>query len=140
MRSVSALPKWQTEALQAAEASIRLAIDRDPHSLTWRRRQMHFYLQRGRTTGMAADFNRAAQAAEAALALYPEHPRGLVALGDCQLAEGEATHDRALLEKALASYQEAVALDDKRLSWERLQRFTETEQAEIRAKIDRARR
>jgi len=140
LRSVASIPQWQAQALQAAEASIRVAIDRDPHSVAWRRRQMHFYLERGRQTGASADFTGAAQAAEAALALYPEHPRGLVALGDCQLAEGEATQNRALLEEAVTSYQRALALDGKRLSWETLQRFTEAEQAGIRTRIDQARR
>jgi len=140
LRSISSIPQWRTEALQVAEASISLAIDRDPRSLAWRRRQMQFYLDRARTSRTVADFTRATQAAEAVLALYPEYPRGLVALGDCQLAEGEATQNRALLAKAVASYQNALALDGKRLSWEMLQRFTEAEQADIRAKIDQARR
>jgi len=79
------------------------------------------------------------KSAQGALALYPLDPAGMVSLGDTQLAAGAALGDGELLQSAIESYERALVLDDRRMSWEEFYRFRPDRKLEIRERIERAR-
>jgi len=131
LRHVTASPAQRAPALTLAESMLAQAVARDPHDTGWRRRQVDFYKERARITGDPADFKRAVDAAHAAMALYPAHPRGLIELATCQKLAAEAAGSGSLAERAVRNYERALALDRRRPAGEILHRFTDKEIADI---------
>ncbi len=108
---------------------------RDPYraSLFWMESQIH--KRTAMLAGRNDDYRAAVQAAKAALALYPQDPAGLVSLADTEMMAGKVLQSKDLLLTAIGHYQEALALDEKRLNWETIQRFRSRIISEIHAKI-----
>ena len=90
-------------------------------------------------TGSRDQYHAAITAALEAMKIYPQDPRGLVALADRQLDLGRAMKSAAALHDAINTYQEALSLDNARLWWEALRRFGDKERDEIEAKTKEAR-
>ncbi len=135
LRRASTNPKWQTEALTLAEAALASEIERDPFNASLRRQQMRFYLERAAQNHDDRDLQKAVESAVSALALYPLHPQSITNVADCRSAAGQATNNVRLLTQALDGYRKALALDNRRLEWERLHRLTEAQTATLREKI-----
>jgi hypothetical protein len=134
--------RWLTRAgsessLRGAIASLRQGIERDPFNASYQRAEAQLYLSLAETTHERGDYASAIEAEEAALALYPLDPSGLVSLGGTLLATGEALESDELLREAIESYRRALELDNRRLSWETIRRFRPQQIAEINARIDR---
>lgn len=135
LRKVAAESRHGREALAMMPMLMGDCIERDPFSATRRREQMHLYRQQAILHNDPQAWRAAADAAQSVLTLYPLNPQGLVDLGDCRRAIGQADHDGDVLAQALQVYRDALTLDDERLPWEQLHRFTPTQTAEIREKI-----
>ena len=140
LMQVAALPERRQESMRLAIACVNQAIDRDPHSTVPRKMLMDLYRFAAGVTGKAGDFRAAIAAAHDVLELYPRSPGATVALADRQFEAGDALPSAERLREAVESYRRALALDDQRLSWEELRRFSAKEREEIESKIDRANR
>ncbi len=136
--AMSSLPEYRTEALRLAAASLDQAVRRDPFKISSHRMQMEICRMRAEETGDAADYAAAVNTAERVIELYPNGPAGYVDLADRLAEAAEATETVDLMRRAAESYEFALTLDDQRLWWEELRRFSESEQADIRSKLDRA--
>ncbi len=139
LMAASSLPELRDHALRLAEAAIDQSIRRDPFSVRLRRTQMQFYRTKAAATGSTDDRLAAIDAARKVVELYPRGPAGFAALADCQLEAGETADSDGLLQKALENYRHALELDDSRLWWEELRRFTKRERQAIESKIERVR-
>ena len=126
------------KAHQLAAAEVEAALLRDPFSAGLHRLKRAIFLERAQHDGSHEHFAHALEAAEAALALYPLSPAGLVTLGDTQLVAGEALDSPELLRAAIDSYQKAIELDDSRPTWETIRRFRKREIAGFQEQIARA--
>jgi tetratricopeptide (TPR) repeat protein len=136
---LSAHAALRDQAFQAAADSVAQAVGRDPFSVGLRRMQMQLYQAKAQHTNRADDYHDAIAAARSALRLYPNDPNGYVSLAECQLAAGEAMRSDDLLRDAIASYTDALALDDARPEWERIRGFRDRKRQAIEAEIQRAR-
>ena len=134
--SLGGVPHLREDALDSALTAIEEALQRDPYSIQLYRLQMHAYRTRAELHESAADRAAAIEAARAALRLYPQDPRGLLALADrlLEAAEAEGSPDR--LQEALTTYYEALALDASRPAWEVIRRFPRRIRTRIEATID----
>lgn len=126
---------FQRKAFEALTAAMR----RDPFNASIPRMRSNLYLNLAQSTGNDDDYLSAVEDARRALELYPLDPAGMVMLADVQAAAGEATKSEVLLREALTDYDQAIQLDDRRLSWETLHRMREREKEEILAKMRRLR-
>ncbi|HNQ23095.1 MAG TPA: O-antigen ligase family protein [Phycisphaerae bacterium] len=131
--------QWRVEALAEATESIEEAIARDPWHASLRRLQARIFLARAEVARDGGLYEAAVAAAREALRLYPQDPTGLVLVGDCELAAGQALNSTPHLEAALKAYQESLALDARRPAWEVIRRFSPRMQAEIEARIETVR-
>jgi tetratricopeptide (TPR) repeat protein len=138
LMALSAIPNLRYEAHQLAAEALARGADRDPFSAKLPRMQMQLYLQKALTSGDPEDYLAAIDAGRRALELYPRDPNGLAMLGDVQLESGEATRSDQLLRDAIASYERALRLDDRRLAWEELNRLREKDKLAIQSNIQRA--
>ena len=126
------------KAHQLAAAEVEAALLRDPFNAGLHRLKRAIFLERAQHDGSHEHYAHALEAAEAALALYPLNPAGLVTLGDTQLVAGEALDSQELLRAAIDSYQKAIELDDSRPRWETIRRFRSRELAGVQEQIARA--
>lgn len=138
------LARWRMthashESAHEAIAALDQAILRDPHNHSLLRRKTQIALAVAAASGKPDDFLAAIAAARTALAKYPQNPAGLALLADAQLAAGRSAQSPDLLREALHNYEEALALDGRRLSWETIQRLRPRELEEISRKIELAR-
>ncbi len=140
LMAVGAQVQSPDKAHQLAATEIDAALRRDPFSAGLYRLKRRIHLERARRDGSYEHYAPALEAAEAALALYPLSPAGLVTLAETQLAVGEALRSPELLRAAIDSYQKAVELDDRRPKWETIRRFRAREIAGVRDQIARAKR
>ena len=138
LMAVSSLSNRQQEAWKLAKVAINQAITRDPVHLKPRRVLVNLHLTRAAALGEGADYLAAVAAAHESMKLYPLDPKGQVRLADCQLQAGRALGSEELLRAAVERYREAIALDDRRLAWERLRRFRDRERSEIQGKMKKA--
>lgn len=134
------VPQLRRDALRFADESLSQAITRDPFSVRLRRMHMQLYRRKAQLTGRLADYRAAIVAAEKVHDLYPSDPKALADLASCQLDAGEATGDEALLRQSIASYRAALALDERRPSWETLRRLRAKERQAIEGGMARAER
>lgn len=111
------------------------AQSRDPFNASLFRLESQIHARVARLTGKSQEYLAAVQATKAALALYPQDPAGMVLLADTELEAGIELQSNELLLAAVGHYQEALALDEKRLEWETIQRFRPRVVDEIHAKI-----
>ena len=125
-------------AHQLAAAEVEAALLRDSFNAGLHRIKRAIFLERAQHDGSQEHYTHALEAAEAALALYPLSPAGLVTLGDTQLVAGEALDSQELLRAAIDSYQKAIELDDSRPRWETIRRFRSRELAGVQEQIARA--
>lgn len=129
-------PASRTVGLDMAVDSLNRAVPRDPFNAGIFRALRQVYLMRAEDTKRRSDFDLAIDAAQQALALYPQDPPSLVSLADTYAEAGRALKDDAFLPKASATYQAALDLDDQRIEWERLRRFRPSEREKIQRKIE----
>ncbi len=122
-------------SLRAASLALDQGLTRDPHSLSLHRSRTQLHLAIARRSSAPQDYRSAVQAARGALALYPQDPAGLVTLADTKLLAGIEWQSKELLLEAVGHYQQALALDEKRLAWETIQRFRPRVVEEIHARI-----
>lgn len=137
---VSDVPEFRDDAGRLAEESLARAMALDPFSVQLWRLKMQFHQRIAGATGSRDQYHAAITAALEALKIYPQDPRGLVALADRQLDLGRAMKSAAALQDAINTYREALSLDDARLWWEVLRRFGEKKKEDIEAKMEEARR
>ncbi len=126
-------------SLRRAIESLREGIKRDPYNASNRHAEARLFLGLARQTHQASDHMAAIEAQRAALSLYPRDPSGLVSLGDTQLFAGEALRSHELIKAAIESYQQALDLDNRRLSWETIRRLRPQQVAEVNARMKHAR-
>lgn len=131
-------PEYRDEAFVLADQAIAGAIQRDPHHLKLRRLQTLLYQQRSQHTKSKEDFHQAIDFARDALQLYPQDPHGLAVLADCYFEGGVETGDRDWVEQAADQYQNALDMDDRRLEWEKLQRFSQKQVDYIKDRLQQA--
>jgi hypothetical protein len=132
-------PAPHHDALPLAVASLEQAIRRDPFKLSWQRMLMEVHRARAAAPGgTASDHAAAVESAERIVELYPNGPAGYVDLADCLAGAARASTAPDLMQRAIENYEFALTLDDQRLWWEELRRFSEDEQTDIRAKIAQA--
>jgi len=133
--------RWlQTRVPRAAVEALTTAMGRDPFQVGLPQMRSKLYLDLAQSTGDDGDYFAAVDDARRTLELYPLNPSGMVSLADLQAMAGEALKSDMLLREALANYDRAIRLDDRRLSWEKLHRMREVEREEIAAKIQRLRK
>lgn len=128
------------DALRGAIESMSDAIVRDPHDIGLRNQLMELYRAMAGTTGAPSAYQAAIDAAREAIDLYPLSPRAIAALADRQAEAGEALRSVALLREAVENYRRALALDEQRLSWEELRRFSTPQRTRIQSRMDLANR
>lgn len=138
------LARWQAsipgqDPLSPALSALERAIVRDPHNHALMRRRAQLMGVLAGVTGRAEDYIAAVQSAQAALRLYPQDPAGIARLADAEYAAGQATGSKPMLESAANHYEEALALDGRRLSWETIQRLRPRELEAIRRKLEQTR-
>ncbi len=136
---VGTSPGQEAVLKRRAVKAISAAVKRDPLNVQLYRMRSRLYLDlaEGTQTKDAYIYLATIQDARRALELYPLNPAGIVALADVQAAAGEALGSEKLMREALASYGEAIRLDDRRLPWETFHRLGTKARDEIRAKIRR---
>ena len=125
-------------SLRAAFLALDEGLDLDYRSLSLHRRKTQLHLAIAHRSSGPQDYLSAVDAARRALALYPQDPAGLVTLADTEFMAGRELQSKELLLEAIRHYREALALDEKRLEWETIQRFRPRVVEEIHAKIRRA--
>jgi hypothetical protein len=135
MQRATPRPGRRQEALRLAIESLERAIERDPFQLGLRRMRVTASGLLAESTGAREDHEAAVGAARDALHIYPQNPEGLILLGDCLAAAGQASRSTAELEEAKRRYRQAIELDDLRLEWETLHRLGARERAGIEEKI-----
>ncbi|MGH8598795.1 MAG: hypothetical protein ACREXT_19280, partial [Gammaproteobacteria bacterium] len=126
-------------ALRRAVEALTTAMGRDPFNVQWPRMRSKLYLDLAQSNGNDHDYLSAVDDARRVLDLYPLNPAGVVSLADVEAAAGVALKSQTLLREALTNYDQAIRLDDQRLSWETLHRMREREKDEILAKMRRVR-
>jgi hypothetical protein len=133
--SASAADQDQSQRIAALAsagiAACKTGIARSPAKFGAYVRLAQLSLLRGQATNDRADVAQAVAAMEDAIDRYPEYPRNLVGLGNCQIELGTC----ASAEDAIASYRAALALDARRPAWETFRGFNERESAEIEARV-----
>jgi tetratricopeptide (TPR) repeat protein len=133
--SASAADQDQSQRIAALAsagiAACKTGIARSPAKFGAYVRLAQLSLLRGQATNDRADVAQAVAAMEDAIDRYPEYPRNLVGLGNCQVELGTC----ASAEDAIASYRAALALDARRPAWETFRGFSERESAEIEARV-----
>jgi len=129
-------PEYQTDTFDLTNKVLIDAIARDPYSLKLRRIRTMFFQKKSLITSFREDYLTAIEAAEESLKLYPQDPLGLVVLADCYMAGGITLNNRQWVEQANTLYQDALLLDDQRISWETLQRFSEKKINYIRERLN----
>ncbi len=125
----------QTGALQVAIEALTTAMKRDSFNVQLPRMRAKVNLDLAKITGQEDDYLAAVEDARHALELYPLNPAGIVSLADIQATAGEALVSDRMIREAIANYEQALQLDDQRLSWETLHRMRQLEKNEIAAKI-----
>ena len=133
-------PGLAEEATALALESLAAASERDPFNAKYHRLRMQIHQAKATASGSPDDYLAAVAEAKHILELYPQNPRGLVSLADCQLAAGEATHSRDLLRDAVIHYSRALELDEQRPSWEVFRRFRDDQRRTIEGNIETAQR
>ena len=141
-------PGLAEEATALALESLAAASERDPFNAKYHRLRMQIHQARATASGSADDYLAAVAEARHILELYPQNPRGLVSLADCQLAAGRATlrkvggaHPSAVyLRDAVIHYSRALELDEQRPSWEVFRRFRDDQRRTIEGNIETAQR
>ena len=127
------------EALRLARDSLDEAVRRDPFNLGPRRMRTQLHRAMAEESNSIENYEAAIHAAEQALAIYPLDPDGWIKLGDRQAAAADHSNSPALRERAAASYERALELDDRRLAWESLRRLSPAKREEIESTIRRIR-
>jgi len=131
-------PKYQSEAFDVADKALRGAISRDPYSLKLHRLRTIYFQKKSLITSIKEDYFAAIEAAKESLNLYPQDPLGLVVLADCFIAGGVTLNNHEWVQQATIQYQNALDLDDRRISWETLQRFSQKKVEYIQERLNEA--
>lgn len=117
--------------LTEAIAHITEAVRRDPRNVTMHReRAQYLYL--------AGEWLAAVTAAEKAVELYPTDPGGHRLLGEILAGKGRAESNAGAWQRAAAEFEQALALDDARPSWETLRRLNPAERRDLAERAQNA--
>jgi hypothetical protein len=128
-------PEFRDTDLAQAIAHLNQAERLDPWSIRVARLQAQAHLLLARHSGQARDHQNALTAARRVVTLYPNDPRGHLALAHLEREIGERLGDPALLRRAIADVERALELDRRRPPWEAVRGFSEEERRRAEADL-----